>query len=173
MGCLETETNGALMTTGFILNGEDVTVETETENRLVDLLRNSFRLIGTKAGCLNGSCGVCSVIFNGTVVKSCLIPAFRIKGSEIITIEGFSLTDDYQDITHGFAEAGFDNCGYCNTGKILAAEALLSKNLRPAENDILKAFYGIKCRCTEPEGLVKAVLAAAEHRRRRLYGLSP
>ena len=160
------------MTIGFILNGEDVEAEAGAESRLVEILRNSFRLTGTKPGCLNGNCGACSVFFNGNVVKSCLIPAFQIRDSEIITIEGFSLTDEYQDIVSGFSEAGLENCGFCDTGKILAAEALLSRNLRPSKQEILKAFFGIRCRCTDPEGLIQAVLAAAEHRRRRLYGRS-
>jgi len=160
------------MTIEFILNGEDVTVETEAENRLVDILRNNFRLTGTKAGCLNGSCGACSVFFNGNVVKSCLISAFQIRKSEIITIEGFLLTDEYQDIVQGFSKSNFENCGFCENGKILTAEALLGRNLRPAKEEILKAFSGIKCRCTDPEELTQAVLAAAEHRRRRLYGRS-
>jgi len=158
------------MTIEFILNGEDVKIETGEEYRLVDILRNRFQLTGTKAGCLNGICSSCSVFFNGNVVKSCLIPAFQIRDSEIITIEGFSLTDEYQDIILGFTETGFENCGFCNTGKILSAEALLSRNLRPTKEEILRAFFGVKCRCTDPKGLTQAVLAAAEHRRRRLYG---
>ena len=156
----------------FILNGEDVTVDAEAGNRLVDILRRRFQLTGTKEGCLNGNCGICSIILNGNVVKSCLVPAFKVQDSEIITIEGFSLTDEYQDIVLGFSEAGLEDCGFCTTGKILAAEALISRNLRPSKEEILKAFFGMKCRCTEPEELIPAVLAATEHRRRRLYGRS-
>ena len=160
------------MTVGFILNGEDVTINTDAENRLVDILRGSFNLTGTKGGCYTGNCGACSVIFNGNVVKSCLIPAFKIQGSEIITIEGFSLTDEYQDIIFGFTEAGVETCGFCDTGKIMATEALLGRNHRPSREDILSAFCGIKCRCTESEELVQGVMKVAEHRRRRLYGRS-
>jgi carbon-monoxide dehydrogenase small subunit len=112
------------------------------------------------------------VIFNGAVVQACLIPAFRIRGSEIITIEGFSQTDEYQDIAAGFAEAKVMNCGFCDTGKILAAEALLSRKNRPNREDILAAFNGVRCRCTEPDSLVAGVQAVAEMRRRRLYGRS-
>ena len=160
------------MTFGFILNGEDVTVDTFPGNRLVDILRDTFGLLGTKASCYIGSCGSCSIIFNGEVAKSCMIPAFRIQGSEIITIEGFSLTDEYQDIAIGFSEAGLENCGYCNTGKILAAEALLGRSLQPSKKEILTAFKGTKCRCTEPEGLVRGIMAAIDKRRRRVYGRS-
>jgi carbon-monoxide dehydrogenase small subunit len=160
------------MTIGFILNGEDVSVQINADIRLIDILRRSFSVTGAKPGCLCGRCGACSVIFNGEVTKSCLIPAFRVHGSEIITIEGFSQNDEYQDIISGFARAGVETCGYCTTGKILAVEALLSKNPRPSKAAILAGFQGIKCRCTEPESLVNGVMATADIRQRRLYGRS-
>jgi carbon-monoxide dehydrogenase small subunit len=158
------------VTIGFILNGEDVVIRTDAERRLIDILRGTFQLLGAKAGCNIGNCGVCSVIFNGDVVKSCLIPAFKIQGSEIITIEGFSQTDEFQDIVQGFTEAGVENCGFCDTGKILTAEALLSRTSRPGREEIRRAFHSITCRCTEPESLVNSVLSMAEKRQRRLYG---
>jgi len=158
------------MTIDFILNGDDLELQSGPENRLVDILRSNFGLLGTKTGCYLGQCGACSVIFNGEVVKSCLIPAFKVGNSEIITIEGFSQYDEYQDIMLGFSEAGLENCGFCNTGKILTAETLLRSNRNPSKDEILSAFSGIKCRCTEPEELVQAVLKAAEYRRRRSHG---
>ena len=158
------------MTLGFILNGEDVVAKSPAGARLVDILRDNFGLLGTKAGCCTGVCSSCSIIFNGNIVKSCLIPAYKIGGSEIITIDGFSQTDEYRDIVLGFSEAALENCGYCNTAKILAAQALLARNHRPEKSAILSAFYGIRCRCTEPEELTQGVLAVMEHRRARLYG---
>jgi carbon-monoxide dehydrogenase small subunit len=158
------------MTIGFILNGEDVVVRTDVERRLIDILREAFQLLGAKSSCLAGRCGSCSVILSGELVKACLIPAFKVRGCEVITIEGFSQNDEYQDIVQGFAEAGVENCGYCDTGKILAANALLSKNLRPSRKEILMAFHGIKCRCTEPESLVQGIKIIAEKWQRRLYG---
>jgi len=160
------------MTIGFILNGEDVVAHTDPAVRLVDILRNTFKLTGTKAGCCVGNCGACSVIFNGDVVKACLIPAFKIRGSEIITIEGFSQTDEYQEIIRAFSEEGASGCGFCDTGKILAIEALLSRNPRPSKVETLVAFHGIRCRCNDPVELVRVVMAAVEYRRRRLYGRS-
>ena len=160
------------MTIGFILNGEDVVVRTNAESRLVDILRNTFKLLGTKTGCSTGNCGACSIILNGDVAKSCLVPAFKIRNSEIITIEGFSQTDEYQDIIRALSEAGVENCGFCTTGKILAAEALLGRSLRPSKEEILATFQGSRCRCTDPEGLIRVVTMAAEFRRRRLYGRS-
>ena len=158
------------MTIGFILNGDDLEFQSGAENRLVDILRDTFGLLGTRSSCYTGQCGTCSVIFNGEVVKSCLIPAFKVRSSEIITIEGFSQTDEYQDIIEGFADTGFENCGFCTTGKILATEALLNRNRNPSREDVLSAFSGVKCRCTEPEELIQAVIKAAEYRRKRYHG---
>lgn len=160
------------MTIGFILNGEDVVIRCEADVRLVDILRGNFGLLGAKPGCLTGKCGGCTVIFNGRASQSCLIPAFRVRGSEIITIEGFAQTDEYQDIMTGFAEARLENCGYCATGKILVSEVLLERNARLSREEILSAFGGIKCRCTDPERLVTAIDCAVKERQRRLYGRS-
>ncbi|MDR1971123.1 MAG: aldehyde oxidoreductase [Treponema sp.] len=160
------------MTIDFILNGEDVVVRSDAEVRLVDILRDSFALQGTKESCLTGCCGACMVIFNGLIVQSCLIPAFSIRGSEVITIEGFSQTDEYQDIVEGFSRTALDNCAVCRNGKILAAEALLERIPRPERQDILNAYRGIRCRCTDPDTLVAALQAAAEIRWRRIYGRS-
>ena len=160
------------MTISFILNGEDVVIRSEANVRLIDILRVHFGLLGAKAGCLNGKCGFCSVIFNGLVSHACLIPAFRLSGSEIITIEGFSQNDEYQDIVTGFEMAHLEDCGFCRTGKILCAGALLDKINRPTRQEILQAFSGIKCRCTDTEKLIDGIEKTAEIRRRRLYGRS-
>ncbi|MDR1986718.1 MAG: 2Fe-2S iron-sulfur cluster binding domain-containing protein [Treponema sp.] len=159
------------MTIGFTLNHENVKVQTAPDTRLIDLLRERFSLIGAKAGCLAGGCGACSVIFNRRVTKSCLIPAFRVQDSAIITLEGFAKTDAYKDIITGFAAAGVATCGYCDSGKILTMEAILAKKPRPSSRkEILAELRGIRCRCTEPESLAAAVLAIADIRQRRLYG---
>ena len=158
------------MTIGFILNGEDVIVRSEANVRLIDILRGNFGLFGAKSGCLTGQCGACSIFFNGQVSLACLIPAFKIKGSEIITIEGFSQTDEYQEILAGFMQAHLGNCGYCEAGKILCTEALLERNPNPSKEEILTGFSGIKCRCTNVEKLVEAVNITAGIRYRRLYG---
>jgi carbon-monoxide dehydrogenase small subunit len=160
------------MTIGFILNGEDVTARADANIRLIDILRRDFSLFGAKAGCLCGRCGACSVMFNGELVKACLIPAFRANGGEVVTIEGFSQNVEYEDILNGFEQAGVETCGFCETGKILAVEHLLSKNPQPSRAEILRGFQGLKCRCTEPEALAAAVIAIADRRQRRLYGRS-
>jgi carbon-monoxide dehydrogenase small subunit len=161
------------MTIEFILNGEDVVVQTTLDRRLVDILRDNFKLLGAKAGCRVGRCGSCSVLLNGKIVPSCLVSAFRVRNREIVTIEGFALTDEYQDIVSGFSRAGVENCGYCDSAKILSAEALLETNPRPSKEEALDAFSGALCRCTVPRLLADGVLAAADIRQRRLYGRAP
>jgi carbon-monoxide dehydrogenase small subunit len=160
------------MTISFIVNGEDAVIRCEAGDRLLDILRGSFGLPGTKAGCLCGRCGACYVILNGKVVPSCLVPAFRLPGSEVITIEGFSQDDGYADIAAGFSQAGVECCGFCDSGKVLIAASLLDRRVRPSREEILSSYTGIRCRCTEPESLVDGVLAAADIRQRRLYGRS-
>jgi len=160
------------MTISFILNGEDVIVRSEAGVRLIDILRGQFGLFGAKSGCLTGHCGACTVIFNGKVSPACLIPAFKIRGCEVITIEGFSQTIEYHEILSGFKEAHLGNCGYCEAGKILCTEALLDRVPSPTKEEILMGFTGIKCRCTNVERLVEAVGIIADLREKRLYGRS-
>jgi len=158
------------MTINFILNGEDVVFEGEAGVRLIDILRGNFGLFGAKTGCLAGQCGACSVILNGLVSPACLIPAFKIKDCEIVTIEGFSQTIEYQEIISIFANEHLGNCGYCEAGKILCADALLERVPSPSRKEILMGFSGIKCRCTSVEKLVKVINKIASARQRRLYG---
>ncbi|GHV84968.1 (2Fe-2S)-binding protein [Spirochaetia bacterium] len=160
------------MTIKFILNGEDVAINAEANQRLISILREHFGLTSAKTGCVNGNCGACLVIFNGAVSPSCLIPAFRIQGSEIITLEGFSQTAEYQDIILAFARTAVESCGYCDAGKILSAELLLEQDLHPSKDDFIAAFRGVQCRCTNSEKLYQGILAAGEIRQRRIYGRS-
>ncbi|MCL2276762.1 MAG: 2Fe-2S iron-sulfur cluster-binding protein [Treponema sp.] len=158
------------MTINFILNGEDVVFNGEAGVRLIDVLRGSFGLFGAKSGCHTGQCGACSVIYNGLVSPACLIPAFKIKGSEIITIEGFSQTIEYQEIISIFADEHLGNCGYCEAGKILCTDALLDRTLSPTKKEILAGFSGMKCRCTNSDRLINVINKIASVRHRRLYG---
>ncbi|MDR2398509.1 MAG: 2Fe-2S iron-sulfur cluster binding domain-containing protein [Spirochaetaceae bacterium] len=162
------------MTIAFTLNHQKVKIQAPPDTRLIDLLRERFSLREAKAGCLTGGCGTCSVIFNRRVAKACLIPAFLVQNSTVITLEGFTHTDAYKDIIQGFASAGVESCGYCDSGKILTMEAILAKDPRPSSRkDILAELRGLRCRCTEPESLVAAFLTIADIRQRRLYGRRP
>jgi len=157
------------MTLSFILNGEDVSIRVRTVDRLSDVLRGGFGLLGVQSDCRSGRCGRCLVFLDGRLVPSCLVPAFRARGSEVVTIEGFALTDEYQDIVEGFEAAGVETCGFCEAGKIMATAALLERHSRPGAGEILEQLSSAPCRCTDPESLVRAVQAAADRRARRLY----
>ena len=157
------------MTLSFILNGEDVTVRVRSVDRLSDMLRQEFDLLGVQSDCRSGRCGRCLILLDGRLVPSCILPAFRIRGHEVVTIEGFAMTDEYQDIVQGFRSAGVENCGFCDTGKILATAALLDRRARPTAEEILEQLSAVPCRCTDPDSLLRGVLAAADRRSRRLY----
>ena len=160
------------MIINFILNGEDVTIDCDDNIRLIDIIRQQFNLMGAKAGCCSGKCGFCSVLFNGSVCNACLIPAFRLPSSEVITIEGFSQTAEYQDVVNGFSKANLENCGFCSSSKILCAAALLDRVKKPERQQIFHAFNVVKCRCTDPEALVRGVMAITAHRKRRHFARS-
>jgi carbon-monoxide dehydrogenase small subunit len=153
----------------FELNGNMVYVESEAGERLVHILRNKFGLTSIKDGCLSGHCESCLVLINSVPVASCLVPVFQIRNSSIITLEKFSLTDEYSDIIQGFAEAGVTMCGYCNTGKIFTTQAILSENLRPANKTIREMLSLVMCRCTSFDDLVEGVKNAGNIRRKRLH----
>ncbi|MDA8426922.1 MAG: 2Fe-2S iron-sulfur cluster-binding protein [Treponema sp.] len=157
------------MTLSFILNGEDVSARVRSVDRLSDLLREHFGLLGLQSDCRGGRCGRCLIMLGGRLVPSCILPAFRIRGMEVVTIEGFSQTDEYQDIVAGFKSAGVETCGFCDSAKILATATLLERRTRPTNAEILEQLSVAPCRCTDPETLVHGVQAAAERRARRLY----
>lgn len=155
------------MIVSFTLNGEAVSVRTDPDQRLIEILRTNFGLTAAKRNCLKGSCGACSVLLNGRLVPSCMVQAFAVKDQSVMTLEGFSKTWDYIDIERGFLRAGAKPCGYCAAGKILATQALLEENPEPDDREILDAFTGIRCRCTHYPTLIHAVRLSAEIRSRR------
>lgn len=157
------------MKISFILNGEIVHVQTDPGERLVTILREDFHLIGTKAGCMQGRCGSCTVLINKKPVPSCLVPAFEAQNKRIETIESFKLTDEFNDIKQGFDDANVQMCGYCDNGKYLIAESILEKTLQPDESCILEHFSGCICKCTVKKELVAGIQKAASIRRSRLY----
>jgi carbon-monoxide dehydrogenase small subunit len=157
------------MTINFILNGEDVSAKTRSVDRLSDILRDAFGLLGVRSDCRCGRCGRCLIFLNGRLVPSCVIPAFAARGKEVITIEGYAQTEEYIDIAAGFLDAGVATCGFCEGPKIMAAAALLERMPRPSAAEILEQMSSAPCRCTDPDALVKAVQAVAERRAKRIY----
>ena len=106
----------------FRLNGKDVAVDLDPSMRLIDVLRDHFSLKGVKEGCGEGSCGACVVLMDGYSVNSCLLPLANVEGHEIVTIEGFKETKQFDVLQKAFAEVGGSQCGFCSPGMIIAAQ---------------------------------------------------
>ncbi len=150
----------------FTLNGKTVEVAVDPSTLLVDLLREDLGLTGTKVGCREGECGACTVLVDGEAYNSCLMPALKVQGRQVTTIEGLQKTDGSLDpIQQAFMDAGAAQCGFCTPGMIMNAKSLLSRNPNPDEHEIRKALSGVLCRCTGYRKIVEAVKNAALTRR--------
>lgn len=145
----------------FTLNGRSVRFEGNPLTRLIDVIRDDLGLTGTKEGCGEGECGACSVLRNGKLVTSCIIPVGSVAGDDIVTIEGLRDTDQGRCLVDAFAEAGAVQCGFCIPGMVMAAQALLLANSHPDEEDVRMAISGNICRCTGYDLIVDAVLLAS------------
>lgn len=146
----------------FILNGNDIAIESEPSIRLIDLLRDKLNLTGTKEGCGVGECGACTVIMNGLAVNSCLVLAAQIQGSEILTIEGLANGEEIHHLQKNFLNAGAVQCGFCTPGMVLSSYALLQENTNPTEEEIKDAIAGNLCRCTGYKQIIDAVKQTAK-----------
>ncbi len=143
------------------VNGRAVTLEAYPLARLLDVLRETLRLTGTKEGCGEGECGACSVLLDGELVNSCLVPAAQVQGAEIKTIEGVAVGERLHAVQQAFVEWGGAQCGICTPGMVLAAVSLLERNARPDDADIREGLAGNLCRCTGYVNIVEAIKAAA------------
>lgn len=144
------------------VNGKIVTVEVKPSDLLVDVLRENLGLTGTKAGCREGECGACSVILNGKVVTSCLIPALKADGGKITTIEGLEKDGELHPLQKAFVEMGAIQCGFCTPGMLLSAKNLLDQNPHPTLEEVKTAISGVLCRCTGYQKIIHAIQAAGE-----------
>ena len=152
------------------LNGSWREVETRPDRILLDLLREDLGLTGTKKGCEEGECGACTVIMNGKAVPSCLIPAFKADGAEILTVEGMAREDSLHPLQQAFWEEGAVQCGYCTPGMLLSAKALLDEHPEPSMEDLKIGISGNLCRCTGYAKIVRAIEVAAEKLRKENKG---
>ena len=132
----------------FTVNGLEKTVHVPPMSRLLDVLRHELLLTGTKEGCGEGECGSCSVLMNGDLVNSCLVPIAQVAGSAIVTIEGIGSSESLHPVQQAFLECGGAQCGVCTPGMILATVHLLEKNPRPNLQQIRQGLNGNLCRCT-------------------------
>jgi carbon-monoxide dehydrogenase small subunit len=130
--------------------------------RLLDVLREELQLTGTKEGCGEGECGACSVLVNGELVNSCLVPVAQVSGANITTIEGLASGDQLHAVQQAFLTHGGAQCGICTPGMVIAAISLLERNPQPTEAEIRTGLAGNLCRCTGYMKIFAAVVQACQ-----------
>ena len=145
----------------LVVNGKTITVRAFPMERLLDVLRVQIGLTSTKEGCGEGECGSCSVLVDGALVNSCLLPVLQASGTHITTIEGLATDKRLHALQQAFLDFGGAQCGICTPGMILAAVHLLSKNPQPTGADIREGLSGNLCRCTGYVQIFEAVADAA------------
>ena len=144
-----------------IINGDPTEFLCDTEQTLLDVLRDELRLTGSKEGCASGDCGACSVTLDGRLVCACLVLAAEIEGHEVTTIEGMAVGDQLHPLQQKFLDHAALQCGVCTPGFLVAAKALLDRNANPTETEVRYWLAGNLCRCTGYDKIVRAVLDTA------------
>jgi carbon-monoxide dehydrogenase small subunit len=146
----------------FSVNGESRTVDAYPMERLLDVLREQLHLTGSKEGCGEGECGACSVLIDGKIVNSCLVPVAQVAGASIRTIEGVASGEQLHAVQQAFIECGGAQCGICTPGMVMAAVNLLERNPNPTEADIREGLAGNLCRCTGYMKIFDSVVRACQ-----------
>lgn len=144
------------------INGDPVEFLCETQETLLDVLRDELQLTGSKEGCSSGDCGACSVMMDDRLVCSCLVLGAEAEGANIETIEGIADGEKLHPVQQRFLEEAALQCGICTPGFVVAAKALLEKNPNPTETEARYWLAGNLCRCTGYDKIIKAVMKAAE-----------
>jgi aerobic carbon-monoxide dehydrogenase small subunit len=147
------------------VNGDDCEFLCEPQQTLLDILRDELMLSGTKEGCATGDCGACTVLFDGTMLCSCLVLAVEAEGARIETIEGMAKGSELHPLQRHFLELNGLQCGICTPGILIAAKALLERNPDPSESEIRYWLAGNLCRCTGYDKIIRSVQAAAKEMR--------
>lgn len=147
------------------VNGAERQMLVAPGTTLLDALRESQGLTGTRRGCDQGACGACTVLVDGRTMMSCLLPVETIDGATIETIEGLTPMEGLHPIQEAFLEGFATQCGFCTSGMIMATAGLLAKNPDPSRDDAVRAISGNICRCTGYEAIIDAVLDAAARMR--------
>lgn len=155
------------MRVNFYVNDEPVHLDVPPDRRLLDILREDLGLTGTKEGCSEGECGACTVLMDDLAVHSCLTLAPQLQGRRITTIEGLEKNGELDILQRCFVEEIAIQCGFCTTGMIMSAKALLLKDPNPTEEEIRTALSGNICRCSGYVQIVKAVDRAARELQER------
>ena len=146
----------------FTVNDEEVELRAPGMRRLLDALREDLGLTGTKEGCGEGECGACSVLLDGEVVDSCLVPLCQVEGSRVETVEGLARDGRLNDLQAAFLETGGAQCGICTPGMLMAGVAFLASGAEASDENIREAIAGNLCRCTGYTKIVEAIALAAE-----------
>ena len=144
------------------VNGTTYAREVEARKLLIHFLRDDLDLTGSHIGCDTGNCGACSIIVDGTLVKSCMLLAVQADGTQIETVEGLADGEELSKLQQAFSAHHALQCGYCTPGMLMSATALLRKNPHPSDEEIKKGLQGNICRCTGYWNIFEAVKAAAE-----------
>ena len=144
------------------INGDPIEFLCDTEETLLDVLRNQLNMTGTKEGCSTGDCGACSVTVDNRLVCSCLMLGVEANGKKIGTIEGLASGDKLHPLQQKFLEHAALQCGVCTPGFLVASKALLEKNSNPTETEVRYWLAGNLCRCTGYDKIVRAVMDAAQ-----------
>jgi carbon-monoxide dehydrogenase small subunit len=143
------------------VNGVEHTVDAPGMRRLLDALREDLGLTGTKEGCGEGECGACSVLVDGELVNSCLVPLCQVDGAHVVTVEGLAPRGSLDRLQHAFLETGGAQCGICTPGMLMAARAYIGAGGGPDEEQIREAIAGNLCRCTGYTKIIEAIALAA------------
>jgi len=143
------------------VNGEDHEVLIKSNRTLIEVLRQDLHLMGAKEACGMGACGACTVLVNGKPVHSCMTLAEEVEGKEVETIEGLAQGGELHPLQKAFMDYHAFQCGFCTPGMIMAAKALLNRNLHPTEEEVKSAISGNLCRCTGYGNIVEAILSTA------------
>ena len=146
------------------VNGQEAEFLAKPGTTLLSALRDTLGLVAAKRGCAQGTCGSCAVIVDGQEVPSCLIPVETMNGAEVRTLEGLADGNNLSPLQTAFVEGFATQCGFCTSGMLMAATALLEENAAPTRDDVVRAISGHVCRCTGYEPIIDAVLVAAAAR---------
>ncbi len=144
------------------VNGVTYDLEVETHRTLVEVLRETLGLTGTKKSCNEGECGACTVIMDGAPVTSCLVLAVDAQGREITTIEGLATGEKLHPVQEAFVKHAAIQCGFCTPGMVMASKAFLDEHPKPTTQEVRRAISGNLCRCTGYQQIVDAVMAASD-----------
>lgn len=148
----------------FSLNGSKVTIDTQPEKRLIDVIRDDFGLMLTKNACYSGECGSCVVQLEGSTVPACQVPVFSVRAKHVVTMEGFIGTEKYLDIINAFNDIKCVPCPFCFAGKILAVDSLIDNRRAPGTAEIMALLSDHPCSCTSASLFIEGVRIAYQNR---------